>query len=155
MRVTKARVGVPATEEDLVVVLRRGFTLALGAELGAEALSEALLCLAGNRDRVLAMDNPAGYLFTVGRQRASSERRRLPAPLFPTPADAGIPDVEPSLVTALGQLSERQRVCVVLVHGFGYHNREVADLAGISVASVQTHCRRGLKQLRKTMGITE
>jgi predicted DNA-binding transcriptional regulator AlpA len=54
-----------------------------------------------------------------------------------------MPNVEPELVAAIGRLSERQRVCVVLVHGFGYRNREVADLLGLSVATLRAWRHRG------------
>ncbi|MBK6857644.1 MAG: sigma-70 family RNA polymerase sigma factor [Microthrixaceae bacterium] len=155
MSATRAEASEPACEDEMVAVLRRAFTIALGPRLGAEALSDALLYLVEHRDRVLAMDNPGGYLFTVGRQRALAAYRRPPAPLFPSPVVAGIPDIEPGLVAALGGLSERQRLCVVLVHAFGYRNQEVADLIGISVGSVQTHGRRALTRLRKNLGVTK
>ncbi len=136
-------------------LFRRSFTIALGLRLGAEALSDALFHLVEHRDRVLAMDNPGGYLFAVGRQRALAAHRRPPAPLCPSPAVAGIPDIEPGLIVALEGLSERQRLCVVIVHAFGYRNQEVADLIGISVDSVQTHGRRALTRLRKNLGVTK
>jgi DNA-directed RNA polymerase specialized sigma24 family protein len=154
MSATRTEDSEPACEDEMVAVLRRAFTIALGPRLGAEALSDALLFFE-HRGRVLAMDNPGGYLFTVGRQRALAAHRRPPAPLFPSPAAAGIPHIEPGLVAALGGLSERQRLCVVLVHAFGYRNQEVADLIGISVGSVQTHGRRALTRLRKNLGVTK
>jgi RNA polymerase sigma factor (sigma-70 family) len=53
----------------------------------------------------------------------------------------------------LQRLSERQRVCVVLVHGYGWTHQEVADLLGISPSSVQNHAQRGLARLRDAIGM--
>jgi RNA polymerase sigma factor (sigma-70 family) len=61
--------------------------------------------------------------------------------------------VEPALPQALQRLSERQRVCVVLVHGYGWTHQEVADLLGISPSSVQNHAQRGLARLRDAIGM--
>jgi len=59
---------------------------------------------------------------------------------------------EPGLSAALASLSERQRLAVVLVHGFDYTLREVADLTGIKITTVQTHLERGLSRLRDRLG---
>ena len=56
-----------------------------------------------------------------------------------TPPDGAEHRFEPGLPAALASLPERQRVAVVLVHGFGYTLREVADLTGIKTATVQNH----------------
>jgi RNA polymerase sigma factor (sigma-70 family) len=60
---------------------------------------------------------------------------------------------EPGLPAALASLPERQRVAVVLVHGFGYTLREVADLTGIKVTTVQNHLERALRRLRDRLGV--
>ena len=65
--------------------------------------------------------------------------------------DAGEPWIEPALAPALVTLTERQRVAVVLVHGFGWELGEVGDLLGIKVTSVQNHLERGLAKLRTTL----
>ena len=56
---------------------------------------------------------------------------------------------------ALGSLSERERLVVVLIEGFGWSYREVAELADISVSSVQSYLGRGLRKLRDSLGVTE
>ena len=62
-------------------------------------------------------------------------------------------DIEPGLPAALAALSERQRVAVVLVHGFGWTQREVAELTDTSPSSVQKHLERGLLSLRRTLEV--
>ncbi len=60
---------------------------------------------------------------------------------------------EPALPKALSALSRRQRMAVVLVHGYGYTLREVAELTGLKRTSVQNHAERGLARLRAALGI--
>ena len=50
---------------------------------------------------------------------------------------------------------QRQRIAVVLVHGYGYTLREVAELTGIRLTTVQNHLNRGLARLRSTLGVTD
>lgn len=133
--------------------LARAFVAAYGVERGTEALSEALAVAWERFDEIAAMKNPAGFLYRVGQSR-SRPRRRIEATRFPAPADIGLPDVEPGLPQALAVLTERQRVCVALVHGFAWTHREVADLLGLSSSSVQNHVERGLDRLRTEMGVS-
>jgi len=99
-----------------------------------------------------SMDNPAGFLFRVGQSRSRRRRRRAPA-RFPATDLFDLPDVEPGLPSALEQLSERQRSCVALVHGYGMSHQEVADLLGLSRSSIQNHVERGLDRLRSELGV--
>ena len=103
-----------------------------------------------HRERIGDMANPAGYLYRVGRSKG--RRRRLRPKLLPTPHHR-IPDVEPGLPAALAQLSENQRLAVVLVHAFEFSRREVAELIGLSVSTIDTHLSRGLKRLRSALGV--
>jgi RNA polymerase sigma factor (sigma-70 family) len=96
------------------------------------------------------MDNPVGYLYRVGRSRTRSRQVR---PLFQR-ADNAEPAVEPKLPAALERLSERQRVAVVLVHAYGWTLREVAELTGVRISTVQTHVERGLRHLQRELGGT-
>jgi DNA-directed RNA polymerase specialized sigma24 family protein len=92
--------------------------------------------------------NLAGYLFRVGQTR--SRRKRQPV-LFDVGGDAEH-GFEPGLPKALAALSQRQRLAVVLVHGYDYTLREVAELMGIKPTTVQNHLDRGLLRLRSLLG---
>lgn len=129
--------------------LARAFVAAYGPDRGEEALAEAMAYAWVHRDRLVRMSNPVGYLYRVGQSRTRG--RRLDR-AFPPPADVGLPEIEPKLVAAVGALSERQRVCTLLVHAFEWTQAEVADLLGISPSSVHRHIERGLRALRITMG---
>jgi RNA polymerase sigma-70 factor (ECF subfamily) len=139
--------------------LRHALVAAVGRDLGREAAAEALAYGWEHWDAVQAMENPVGYLYRVGRSRVRVRRRRIsfdPVPMHeaPVPGPARIPDVEPGLPDALARLSERQRVCVFLVHGMDWTRREVAELLAISVTSVGSHLDRGLDKLRDRLGVT-
>jgi len=141
---------VKEAERRLVVAL----TAAFGPDLGVEATAEALAYLWEHRERVMAMENPFGYLYRVGQSRAR-RRFRQRRPLVPNPPATAMPRIEPALMPALRSLSQRQRQVVVLVHGFQHTQHEVADLLGISRSSVQQHLERGLARLREALGAEE
>lgn len=126
-----------------------------GNDLGREATAEALAYGWEHWDRVRTMENPAGYLYRVGRNSG----RRLKRPnAWANPGLPRVPDrlpwIEPDLPEALQKLSDRQRQAVVLVIAFGYSHAEVAELLGVTRATVQTHAERGLARLRVRLGGT-
>jgi DNA-directed RNA polymerase specialized sigma24 family protein len=127
--------------------LRRAFVAAFGGERGREATAESLAFAWEHWDRLSQMDNAPGYLYRVGRSRT---RRRRTALTF-MPEEHNDPIVEPGLSVALKTLSTRQRTAVVLVHGFGWTLREVAELTGTKITTVQNHLERGLAKLRQAL----
>ena len=103
-------------------------------------------------DRLGRMANPVGYLFRIAQNRARrSLRRREPPPTIPTVSHEVT--IEPALTDGLQALSERQRVVVGLIHGYGWSFAEVGDLLGIAKSSVQRHEERGMAALRKHLGV--
>jgi DNA-directed RNA polymerase specialized sigma24 family protein len=133
--------------------LRQSLVAALGGEAGREATAEALAWAWEHWPRVETMGNPAGYLYRLGRNHAMSLlRRRRVFPYPPPPSDEG-PWVEPGLPAALSHLSEAQRVAVLLIHGFGWTYREVADHLDVGISTVQTHAERGMAKLRHELKV--
>jgi DNA-directed RNA polymerase specialized sigma24 family protein len=130
--------------------LRRALVAAYGAERGNEALAEALAYAWEHWDRVATMEHPVPYLYRVGQSRT---RRRKTRVVFSAP-DHSEPWIEPALPAALASLSERQRVAVVLVFGFGWQLHEVAELCDVRVTTVQNHLERGLKRLRAALEVS-
>ena len=122
-----------------------------GGERGREATAEALAWAWEHWSEVQAMDNPMGYLYRVGRSRTRGRRYRV---VF-APVASSDHWIEPGLPGALGALTEHQRITVSLVHGYGWTLREVADLCGLQITSVQNHLERGLARLRDGLGVTE
>lgn len=132
--------------------LRRALVAAYGADRGREAAAEALAYAWEHWERISEMENPVGYLYRVGQSRS---RPRSEAQPYPPVSPASSPSVEPELPSALAALSDRERLAVVLIEGFGWTFREVAEVADVSVSSVQSYLSRGLKKLRQALGVTE
>jgi RNA polymerase sigma factor (sigma-70 family) len=61
--------------------------------------------------------------------------------------------VEPELPAALADLSDKQRATVVLIHGFGWTVREVAQLMGVSAGTIQKHDERAMRKLRSSLKV--
>ena len=132
--------------------LRRALTAVFGPELGREAAAEALAYGWEHWERIAMMENPAGYLYRVGRDRG----RRM-KPLKSVAGSAAVSgDVwfEPGLEAAMRSLSERQRVVVSLLYAFDWSMSEVAELLGVSKSAVQSYERRALRILQKRLGVS-
>ena len=129
--------------------LRVALTAVFGPEDGRDAAATALAFAWEEWDQISQMENPAGYLYRVGR---SSLRRRKQPVWTAVPTEVA-PLVEPGLPAAIGSLSEKQRLAVVLVYAYGWERREVAELAEVTVSSIDTHLARGLSKLRRTLGV--
>ncbi len=145
--------------------VRRALVPVAGPEAARDATADALVHAWRRWNRVRAMGNPAGYVYTVARSRIrvpdqhlpldddrdGDDRRRRRRPPEPT---VEIPDVEPHLAAVLAALPERQRVAVYLLHGCGWSTPEVADLLDVSVSTVRNHAARALDRLRRELGAT-
>ena len=102
------------------------------------------------------MSNPAGYLFRVGQTAA----RRMKARAYPDSADHRATTdqrrtLDIDLLRSLGELSEQQRLVVLLVHAFGWTVRDTADFLELAPSTVQTHAERGLARLRSSLPDSE
>ena len=135
------------------VRLRAALVAAFGAEVGLDVAAEAIAYGWEHWERLRVMDNPSGYLYRVGQHAAG--RRRRPRVLLPQPEPEVLPAFEPRLLPALAALTESQRVAVVLVHGYGWSQTEVARLLDVSHATVRTHLARALVHLQKVLEVRE
>lgn len=137
--------------------LRQALTALLGPLVGREATVEALSYGWEHWERVSTMDNPVGYLFVVGRDRATRfQRRRRDLPVDPRSESSGdaVMWFEPALPGLVGDLSDRERQVVMLLYGFEWSMSEVAGLLEVSKSTVQTYADRGLSKLRDGLGVT-
>lgn len=137
--------------EDNEPRLRRALCARFGADEGREAAAEALAWAWEHWERVEELRNPAGYLYRLAERRMFRWWRK---PRIPAARSTG-PEFryEPGLEAALSALTDRQRVAVVLIHGFGWKHREVAEMMGISIPAVQKHQERALAHLRSELGV--
>lgn len=132
--------------------LRYALAGCLSPDRASDATQEALIYAWNHWDKVGAMTNPGGYLYTLAKRRGwrSSE------PALPL-REQGVedpPTSEPRLPQALAHLSDKQRQAVYLVEGLGLSQQEVADLLGVRRTTIQTHLERALSHLRKELGVT-
>ncbi|HEX3089551.1 MAG TPA: RNA polymerase sigma factor [Ilumatobacteraceae bacterium] len=132
--------------------LRAALVASFGGEAGRDATAEAFRYGWEHRTKVLALDNPAGYLFQVGRRWGRRQRGRSRRQVGFDVAAPSSPNFEPGLAVALESLSVRQRQAVVLVHGYGLTHQEAAELLGVGRTSIQNHVERGLAKMRERMG---
>jgi RNA polymerase sigma-70 factor (ECF subfamily) len=133
--------------------LKQSLIAALGGEVGREATADALAWAWEHWSRLRSMNNPAGYLYRLGRNRGISALRRRPVLPLPPEAPADATWIEPGLPAALAHLAEKQRVTVLLIHGFGWTYLEVADHLGVTVGTVQTHVERAMAKLRNELKV--
>jgi RNA polymerase sigma factor (sigma-70 family) len=131
--------------------LRRAFVAAYGSQRGREATSEALAYAWEHWEQLQSVTNITGYLYRVGQSRTRSRKTHATFQIAPEVREQL---VEPGLPKALESLSPRQRTAVVLIHGYGWTLREVADHMGLKITSVQNHLERGLHKLRRQIGET-
>jgi DNA-directed RNA polymerase specialized sigma24 family protein len=131
--------------------LHRALVAALGWDRGREATAAALAYAWEHWLKVRSMANPAGYLYRVGQ--SSTRRRKVPV-IFERPEDTDW-EYEPALMRLLADLPERQRIAVVLVHGFHWTPREVSELTGLAPSTVHTHLERGLTKLRAALEVAD
>jgi RNA polymerase sigma-70 factor, ECF subfamily len=122
-------------------------------QIAEDALAEAF-ARAIERDR--GIRQPLPYLYRTAFRLASAElqreRRRGGNPTDLVAIEA--PDLV-DLIRALETLPTNQRASVILHDEEGYSAREVAQLLGISPATVRVHLHRGRKRLRESLGSEE
>jgi RNA polymerase sigma-70 factor (ECF subfamily) len=131
--------------------IQQGLMAALGPDAGAEAAAEALAYGWEHWTRIETMENPAGYLYRVGRSHRPAEWRIVSEVSV---REDSAPWVEPGLTRALADLSERQRVATLLVHAGEWTLAEVAELLGLDRGTVKKHADRGLAKLRAALEVT-
>jgi RNA polymerase sigma factor (sigma-70 family) len=136
---------------DVESRLRRALVAAYGVEDGMEATTDALAWAWEHQARLPGLNQPVAYLFRVGQSR----RRRRRVPIFRPRLEWSEPWVEPALAGALSRLSQRQRVAVVLVHGYEWTLVEVAEVLGVGPTTVQTHLRRGIERLQRALEVED
>ena len=80
--------------------LRRALTATFGIEAGRDAAAEALVYAWRHWDRVKSLENPAGYLYRVGRDRGGKVSRDVLVADLDGVVET-LPWVEPGLGAAL------------------------------------------------------
>lgn len=122
------------------------------ARLAQEAVDEALTRADERWGEVREMSRPAGWVYRVGMNWATSWRRKLS--LRPTRSAASldqehhdlVPDVD--LGIALTGLPMRQRQMLLMRFGLGYSIDETAAVLDVAPGTVKSGVHRACRQLR-------
>jgi RNA polymerase sigma factor (sigma-70 family) len=122
-----------------------------GIEVGSDLCSDVEEYAWKNQSRVIAMENPLGYLYRVAQSKSRSHARWRYRNTFPS----RFPDIVHEdmqlheTLQMLAELKPDQRVCILLVHAFGWTYSEVGELLGVTRSVVNHHVHRGLTRLRQ------
>jgi RNA polymerase sigma-70 factor (sigma-E family) len=139
-------------------LLRYGYVLTGNPHDAADLVQEALLKLADAWHRVRDKHDPEGYVRTVmTRQHISWWRRRRKEDLTGDPPERVHHDPQPSgeIWRDLRALSKKQRTVLVLRYYEDLSDTEIADVMGISRATVRSQASRALATLRVRAQVLE
>lgn len=119
-----------------------GFTA--DRRIAEDALAEAFTRALVSRDAIRRLEP---WLWTVAFRVATAEMRRRAA--SSALEDSAVPPPEPpDVVLALAKLPERQRAAVILHYYADRSLSEIAQVLGISRATVGVHLHRGRARLK-------
>jgi RNA polymerase sigma factor (sigma-70 family) len=128
---------------------RAVYAFARNSEVASDSVAEAFAQCLRRGDQVR---DPRAWVwraaFAIARGTLADRARWVRFPSEePGPSESGAGRV----MTALAQLSEKQRAVILLRHYAGYRSREVAELLGMAPATVRVHLARGRRNLRRAL----
>ncbi len=139
-------------------VLFRRLCLVTGNRSEAEdIMQDAFLKLWERWDRVLAMDDPTGYLYRTAmnlfrkRYRHAAVVARRAVGLAPRRDEFAEADAKRAVSGALATLAPRQRAALVLTELVGYTSEEAGRALGIKAGTVRALATQGREALRRSM----
>jgi DNA-directed RNA polymerase specialized sigma24 family protein len=129
----------------------RALALTLGdADLAAEAVDEAMVRAYQRWDRIGTFTDPAGWVYRVGLNWATSVRHRLRRAPTP-PVDREDQDMgplsEPDVAAALLELPVHQRAVVVCRFYLGFSEMETSRALRTKPGTVKSRLHRALRHL--------
>jgi RNA polymerase sigma factor (sigma-70 family) len=122
-----------------------------------EIMQDAFLAVWERWDRVERMDSPTGYLYRTAMNLFRSRARR--AALAIRKRFLLAPTIEPfseieeraDLITALAELTPRQRAAFVLTDGLEFSSDEAAQTLGVTSGTVRSLASRARASMRDEM----
>jgi RNA polymerase sigma-70 factor, ECF subfamily len=118
-------------------------------EVASDAVAEAFAQVLRRGEEVR---DPERWVWRAAFRIAAGElKERRRSGVAVRPGSYEMEEPARDLVVALGALSERQRVSVVLHDAAGYPSKEVAGIIGSTEAAVRVHLMRGRRRLRELL----
>jgi RNA polymerase sigma-70 factor, ECF subfamily len=118
-------------------------------EIASDAVAEAFAQVLRRGDEVR---DPERWVWRAAFRIAAGElKERRRSEVLGTASSYEMEEPARDLVVALGALSERQRVAVVLHDAAGYPSKEVARIIGSTEVAVRVHLVRGRRRLRELL----
>jgi RNA polymerase sigma factor (sigma-70 family) len=127
-------------------------------ELAAEAVDEAMARALQRWDRVSRYDDPAGWVFRVARNWATSWHRKwsrrpsLRTVELDQPEEASFPDID--VQRALGALNEMQRTVLALRFHLDWPVDRIAEALDVPPGTVKSRLHRALRDLGEREEVT-
>jgi RNA polymerase sigma-70 factor (ECF subfamily) len=152
----------PFFHAHFVTVARAAAFVVRDEGIGQELAQEAFVRALQRWGDMASADHARNFVYKVALNLARSHlRKHGRVNLYGLRGPEGRPrdpdeasDERAELFAALGELSARQRTCVVLVDYVDMTPEEVATLSGISSTTVRVHLMRGRAALRGRLGPT-
>jgi RNA polymerase sigma factor (sigma-70 family) len=133
--------------------------LVTGDRFEAEEIAqEAFVRVLERWDRVVGMENPAGYLFRVSMNVFRTRRRRAALALRRAVGVAPDPDVfaavddRETVLAGLAGVSSDQRAALVVTALYGLSSEEAGRVLGIRPSTVRARATRARASLRRAIG---
>jgi RNA polymerase sigma factor (sigma-70 family) len=127
-------------------------------EEAEEVMQDSFISVLERWDRVGAMDNPTGYLYRTAfhevhkRSRRAARAVRHVALRRPDVDEFAAAEDREIVRRALGKLSRRQRVAVVLTELLGYSSEEAGAIMGARPVTVRVLASQGRATMRRMLG---
>jgi RNA polymerase sigma-70 factor (ECF subfamily) len=119
-----------------------------------EIMQDAFISLFERWDRVSVMENPTGYLYRTAFRAVNKRSKRAARALEqlvrrkPEVDEFARADDRASLRAALGRLTRRQRMAVVLTELLDFSSEEAAAIMGVRAVTVRVLASQGRAALR-------
>ena len=154
-RVVESRRGFEAFLRRVEPRLVEALVATYGPVDGRVAAADALSWAWEHWDRASSLANPGAYLYRVGQSAVRRLGTRALPVEFVERVAAQMPEVTPELLPALGRLSAHQRAVVLLVHGYGWSQRDVATMLDVTASTVHQHLTRASERLRAELEVSD
>ena len=92
--------------------LRHAFIARYGPDVGSDVMGDVAEYAWKRWDKVMAMDNPSGWLYRVGQSRSRRYFRRLRPLRLPAPRSDRVPEVEPGGAVSAPPTDNRSNAAV-------------------------------------------